>query len=76
MSNELKDKLGRANYLLDRALSEIRHLRKDNQMMHARLDMFDAVMSALHGQPARQGGGVMAPDIEFDIQKHIENENT
>jgi len=33
--------------LLQRALGEIKSLRKQNELMTARLDMFDAVMSAL-----------------------------
>ena len=57
--------------LLERALSEIKSLRNQNQLMSARLEMFDAVMSALHGQPARESGGMMAPDIAYEIEKHL-----
>lgn len=58
--------------LLQRALSEIKDLRRRNELNSARLDMFDAVMSALHGQPARQGGGLlMTPDIAYEIEKHL-----
>lgn len=57
--------------LLTRALSEIKGLRSRNEIMAARLDMFDAVMSALHGQPARQSGGLMHPDIVYEIEKHL-----
>ncbi len=57
--------------LLERALSEINGLRKSNEIMRARLDMFDAVMSALHGQPARETQGMMHPDIAYEIQKHL-----
>lgn len=58
--------------LLERALIEINSLRNRNQLMAARLDMFDAVMSALHGQPAQQTQGMMNPDIAYDIKKHLE----
>lgn len=58
--------------LLERALSEINGLRRQNEMMRARLDMFDAVMSALHGQPAREGTGLMSPDIAYEIKKHLD----
>lgn len=57
--------------LLTRALSEIRGLRERNKIMSARLDMFDAVMSALHGQPARESSGLMHPDIVYEIEKHL-----
>lgn len=59
--------------LLKDALYEIEHLRTQNQLMKARLDMFDAVMSALHGQPAREQGGLMHPDIAYEIQKHLKS---
>lgn len=60
--------------LLQRALGEIKGLRKQNELMTARLDMFDAVMSALHGQPAHSGKGLMHPDIVYEIEKHLANE--
>lgn len=59
--------------LLERALSEIRGLRNHNQLMRARLDMFDAVMSALHGQPATQRDGLMSPDIAYELEKKIKS---
>ena len=57
--------------LLQRALSEITELRNQNKLMRARLDMFDAVMSALHGQPARESGGLMYPDIAYEIDRYL-----
>jgi hypothetical protein len=59
--------------LLSRALSEIISLRNRNQLMAARLDMFDAVMSALHGQPAKEQGGLMSPDIAYEIEKKLKS---
>lgn len=61
--------------LLRRALSEIQSLRRRNEIMAARLDMFDNVMSALHGQPAHERGGLMSPDIVYEIEKHLANES-
>lgn len=61
--------------LLERALSEIKSLRNQNQLMRARLDMFDSVMSALHGSPARQSDGLMTPDIAHEIDKKIQKLN-
>lgn len=57
--------------LLERALSEIKGLRRQNELMRARLDMFDNVMSALHGQPAHETRGAMSPDIGYDIEKYL-----
>lgn len=57
--------------LLQSALNEIQSLRNQNQLMRARLDMFDAVMSALHGSPASEGSGMMHPDVAYEIQKFL-----
>lgn len=57
-------------YLLVRAVSEIQHLREENKIMSARLEMFDAVMSALHGQPYQK-----RPKIYFDNDVIIAFEN-
>lgn len=57
--------------LLQRALGEIKTLRSQNKLMSARLDMFDAVMSALHGKPAHASEGLMHPDIAYEIEKHL-----
>lgn len=59
--------------LLERALSEINSLRRQNELMRARLDMFDNVMSALHGQPARENNGLMSPDIAYEINKYLQS---
>lgn len=57
--------------LLERALSEINSLRNQNQLMRARLDMFDNIMSALHGEPARERLRALEPDIAYEIQKKL-----
>lgn len=59
--------------LLKRAAIEIKGLHKQNELMAARLDMFDAVMSALHGQPATNNRGGLSPDIVYEIEKAIAN---
>lgn len=58
--------------LLQRAASEIRSLRRSNELMSAKLEMFDNVMSALHGQPATNRSGAMAPDVVWEIEKYLE----
>jgi len=59
--------------ILERALGEIKGLRRQNEIMNARLSMFDAVMSALHGTPAHEQRGAMAPDIAYEIEKRIKS---
>jgi hypothetical protein len=57
--------------LLQRASNEIKTLRSQNQLMAARLDMFDSMMLIFTSVPQRQGG-LMSPDIIYEIEKAIE----
>lgn len=57
--------------LLEYALNEINGLRHQNELMKVRLDMFDDIMSALHGQPAQHKSGLMHPDIAHEIRKYL-----
>jgi len=57
--------------LLQQASNEIKHLRSKNELMKARLDMFDSVMSILHTEVAQKNQG-MSPDLVFEIDKFIE----
>lgn len=57
--------------LLQRAVSEIRGLRRERDISNARLQMFDDVMSALHGKPALPQNGAMHPDIVYEIEKRL-----
>lgn len=61
--------------LLECAADEIKRLRNANQLMAARLDMFDAVMSALHGKPGFVQQGGFSPDVLFDIEARIKELN-
>ena len=58
--------------LLRDALEEINSLRRQRELANARLNMFDAVMSALHGQPAHEKNGGMHPDIAYEIKKYLD----
>lgn len=62
-----------AERLLKVASSEIKGLRKSNREMSLRLGMFDDVMSALHGQPARSSHvmGLGHPDITQEIDEFV-----
>lgn len=59
--------------LLQRANNEIKQLRSQNQLMAARLDMFDSMMAIFNAQQLSRGG-MMHPDIVYEIEKAIENE--
>jgi hypothetical protein len=61
----------RDHELLKQAVSEIRLLRTENRHMAARLDMFDKCFLLFNSAPAYQGQ-VMAPDLTWEIEKHIE----
>lgn len=61
--------------LLNQAASEIKMLMKQNELMRARLDMFDAMNAILHTQVATRSEG-FTPDLVLQIEKHcIEKEN-
>lgn len=61
--------------LLRDANFEIRQLRKQNELMRARLDMFDSVMMLLHSTPSHESRG-MTEDVAWKIDKFLaENEN-
>jgi hypothetical protein len=62
------------NEMLQRAANEIKSLRSQNQLMSARLDMFDSIMAVLHTDVARKSQG-MSPDLVWEIEKHLEKEN-
>lgn len=50
------------------AANEIKSLRKRNELMSARLEMFDNMMLIFTSSPAYKGQG-MAPDIVYDLEK-------
>jgi hypothetical protein len=56
--------------LLDDAVREIKSLKRSNELMRARLDMFDDCIALLSAQVNRQGMG-MSPDISWEIEQHL-----
>ncbi len=58
--------------LLQRAKNEIAGLRKENQLMAARLGVFDDMMMLLKSAPVYPPYGGMSPDIVYEIDKAIE----
>lgn len=57
--------------LLQRSAMEIKTLRSQNQLMSARLEMFDKMMVLLHTEPNYPGMGA-SPDVVWEIQKYID----
>lgn len=57
--------------LLQRAKTEIAALRKENQIMAARLGVFDDMMMMLKAAPIYPPYGSMSPDIIYEIDKAI-----
>lgn len=62
--------------LLQQASNEIKTLRKKNELMNARLDMFDSIMAILNTEIARKNKGMMHPDLVYEIDKLIEDNET
>jgi hypothetical protein len=61
-------------HLLQNAVNEIKFLRSQNQVMKARLDMFDDCMKLFSSmQPQR--GMMSSPDIVFEIERLVERES-
>ena len=56
--------------LLEQAAFEIKVLRRQNEIMSARLDMFDSINAMLHAQIATRSVGE-SPDLVWEIEKHI-----
>lgn len=60
--------------LLQQACNEIKILRNANQLMKARLDMFDDCIALLSARVERSGG-LMSPDLVWEIEKHLSNKS-
>ena len=57
--------------LLSEAICEINSLRRQSELMKARLDMFDSVNAILNTDISRKGYGETRPDIAKQIEKFI-----
>ena len=56
--------------LLKQATNEIKNLRWQNELMQARLGVFDNMMALLNTRVER-GGKAMSPDLVYHIEKFI-----
>lgn len=70
MEKDVNQEIG----LLNQAVSEIKKLRRQNDLMRARLDMFDAMNAILHTRVAERGEG-MSPDLCWEIERFIQSKN-
>ena len=61
--------------LLQQAVIEIKQLRKQNELMAARLDTFDKCMLLIHTVPNYTGQS-MSPDLVWEIESHLSGLNT
>lgn len=57
--------------LLSRAQNEIAGLRRENEILRAKVEMIDLFACVLHTQAAQHGGGAMHPDILYELQKKL-----
>lgn len=60
--------------LLQRSANEIRSLRRQNELMAARLDGFDSALLLLTAQ-VRQSGQGISPDLAWEIEKHLSEQS-
>ena len=58
--------------LLREALLEIKWLRRQNELMGARLEMFDSMMNIFNARPP-QIGALHKPDVAYDIEKYLDS---
>lgn len=59
--------------MLREAANEIKTLRRQNELMSARLDVFDSMMAVLHTPIAKKSQG-MSPDLVWQIEKYLDKQ--
>lgn len=55
--------------LLHRVSDELKSLRRRNEIMQARLDVFDACVQMQNSIPQQRGVGMVHPDVVYEIDK-------
>lgn len=58
--------------LLGNAASEIRQLRRRNEILEAKVQMIDVFTTVLLSQPPQQGGGSASADISYALDRKVE----
>ena len=59
--------------MLREAANEIKNFRRQNELMSARLDVFDSMMAVLHTPIATKSQG-MSPDLVWKIEKYLDKQ--
>lgn len=59
--------------LLERAASEIRQLRRECEIMHAKISMVELFDRVLHSSPPLRGGGIAGVDVAWELDKAVQN---
>ncbi len=59
-------------HLLQNAREEILSLRRENEILRAKVEMIDLFACILHTTPAHRSQGA-APDVAWALQKEIDN---
>lgn len=67
MNSELKN-------LLQQSSDEIKILRKQNEIMGAKLDMFDKIFLIFDANARRSNSICCSEDVAYKIDKYLENE--
>lgn len=57
--------------LLKEAVNEIKSLRSQNQLMAARLGVFDDMMMLIRTSPVYPGYSLASPDVVYNMEKQI-----
>ena len=61
-------------HLLQQASNEIKSLRKQNELMAARLEVFDTMMRLFHTSPNYGSVGMMSPDVVYEVDQYLESQ--
>lgn len=56
--------------MMETAIHEIRSLRRHNEILSAKVEVFESMMQVLHTSPATRSQG-MSPDIAWQMEKHL-----
>jgi hypothetical protein len=58
--------------LLERSLHEITALRHANEILQAKVEVFEACAAMVQAEPSRRGYGAMHPDIAFELRQKLD----
>lgn len=58
--------------IFERSRQEILNLRRENEILRAKVEMIDLFACVLHSEPARHGGGAMHPDIAYELGRALD----